>query len=180
MIVKRLDIKRHAANIRRSLSVVGSVPDSQNYDPESGIYSPDYTLTHLVLMPDIAASDGTGVTPARNINSELANVKWYVAENGTRTEITDANTAFAITRDGGGAPTGKIIVKRNCNTLGSMTLSFEADYTDTAMGQVHHIRIDRLIRRVAAALVTPELTLDIADQSVYNPIRDVDTVMRPS
>lgn len=173
MKTKRFDFNFKPLQLDLSFLVDGSVPDKQNYDGDSNTYTPDYTLTPLIIQPRISRMDKDEVLPAGLLNQDLANVKWYEIQGGTTTLIEDSNTNYEITRSG--AQAGRIKVKRNAEPKNPITLQFYAEYADARTGQVHTIQGTHLIVCDNATAYIPLLVLDAADQTIYNPLVDADT-----
>ena len=158
MKTKRFDFNFKPLQLDLSFLVDGSVPDKQNYDGDSNTYTPDYTLTPLIIQPRISRMDKDEVLPAGLLNQDLANVKWYEIQGGTTTLIEDSNTNYEITRSG--AQAGRIKVKRNAEPKNPITLQFYAEYADARTGQVHTIQGTHLIVCDNATAYIPLLVLD--------------------
>ena len=56
MKTRRFDFNFKPLQISRTIAVDGSVPGRQTYDAESGTFTPDYTLTPLIIQPRIGRS----------------------------------------------------------------------------------------------------------------------------
>ena len=173
MKTKRFDFNYKPLQINICLSVDGSVPGKQNYDADANEYTPDYTLTPLIIQPAISRLDKDEILSAGRINQNLANVKWYEIVSGTRTLIESSNTNYEITTSGGNA--GRIKVKKNAQPQLPITLEFYAEYTDTRTNQIHVIRETYQIICGNSTTYIPQLVLDAADQTIYNPLTDPDT-----
>lgn len=174
MRTKRLDFIYRPLQMNRSMEVEGSVPAVQSYDANEGAYEPDYTLTPLSVLPKVGVIDKDGIAASGNVNSKLTNISWYVIENGVRTLITDASEDFSFAPPGGSY--GEIHVMRNAAPGGFFTLEFNAQYLDSRTGQVMPIVDTITVRCENASQPAPVLTLDVADQNIYNPLRDGDSV----
>ena len=173
MKTKRFDFNFKPLQLDISITTVGSVPDSQNYDANTGEYTPDYTLTNLIIQPNVSRMDKDEVLTAGSINHLLANVKWYEIIDGTRSIIESVNTNYEITTTGGNA--GRIKVKKNIQPQHPLTLEFYAEYVDSRTGQLFYIHETYPVRCKNATEFVPTLILDAAPQSVYNPLIDPDT-----
>lgn len=170
IITKGLNFNFHTLVLNKSITVGGSVPDTQSYDADTGIYTPDYTLTPLTLQPSVAIIDKDGILQAGNVNAKLANIRWYQTIGGTRTQITTDNTDFSVIQSGDNA--GCIQVKKNITPAAPVTLEFYAEYVDSRTGQVYVIRMTHLVRCTNATVYVPVLSLDAPAQMLYNPLRD--------
>lgn len=172
MKTQRFDFNWKPLQLQISFAVDGSVPDKQNYNADAQEYTPDYTLTPLIIQPNISILDKDAVLPAGRINQALANVRWYEIINGKSTLISADNTNYEITTTGGNA--GRIKVKRNAEPKVAITLEFYAEYADTRNGQLLIIKGSYLISCSSASdLVRVEL--NAADQTVFNPLADTPT-----
>lgn len=173
MKTRRFDFNFRPLQLNITISVDGSVPDRQNYNADTDEYTPDYTLTPLILQPQVSRLDKDEIVAPGNVNSLLANVKWYEIVGGTRTLIEAANTDYEITTSGGQA--GRIKVKKNAQPDIPITLEFYAEYVDSRTGQVSVIHATHIVKCGNATAYMPDLVLDAADQTIYNPINDPDT-----
>lgn len=172
MKTKRFDFNYRPLQINVCLAVDGSVPGQQNYDVDTAAYTPDYTITPLVLQPAVSMMDRDEILQPGKVNSKLANVRWFEIAAGTRKLIDAANSAYEITTSGDNA--GRIKVKRNAEPQQPLTLEFNAEFADTRTSQIHCIRRTYLLRCGNATQSIPVLVLDAAEQTVYNPFRDTD------
>ena len=135
MKTKRFDFNWKPLQLQISFAVDGSVPDRQNYNADALEYTPDYTLTPLIIQPNVSILDKDEVLRAGLINQALANVRWYENINGVSTLIAPDNANYEIVTSGGNA--GRIKVKRNAQPKVPITLEFYAEYSDTR--NVHHL-----------------------------------------
>ena len=168
MKVKRIDFNFKPLQINRSFTTVGNVPNRQNYDAATGEYTPDYTLTNLIIQPEISLIDKDDILEAGRINQALVNIRWYENVGGTRTLITAENTNYEITTAGANA--GRIKVKHNVNVNTAISLEFYAEYVDPRSNQLHTIQDTYPIYCDNATVGFPELFLDAAEQTLYNPL----------
>lgn len=153
----------------QSISTISSVPDKQTFNANTGDYTPDYTLTPLVIRANISVIDLDGVIPSGDINQSLTNICWYVIENGVKTLISDGDSNFIVGQEGQ-STAGVIQVKRNIDPASPITLIFEAEYVDPRTGQLFRFALSKLIRCSTEA-VRPYLEIDSPAQIIYNPIR---------
>ena len=173
MKTRRFDFNFKPLQLNITISADGSVPDRQNYNADTDEFTPDYTLTALILQPQVSRLDKDEIVAPGNVNTLLANVKWYEIVGGTRTLIEAANTDYEITASGGQA--GRIKVMKNAQPNIPITLEFYAEYVDSRTGQVSVIHATHIVKCGNATAYMPDLVLDAADQTIYNPINDPDT-----
>lgn|SRR5574344_799923 len=166
---QRFDFNWKPLRIEISLSVEGSVPGSQNYDADNAEYTPDYTITPLVLQPRISVIEKDGIIAAGSINHSLANIRWYEIINGTKTQILSSNTNYEITDSGGFA--GKIKLKKNVAPQVPITLVFYAEYVDARNGQINVIQATYIVK-CASASNEVRVELSAAEENIYNPLKD--------
>ena len=172
MKTKRFDFNWRPLQLQISIFVDGSVPDNQNYNADSQEYTPDYTITPVIIQPIVSILDKDAVLPAGRINQALANVRWYENINGTRTLIDTNNAYYEITSSGGNA--GRLKVKKNAQPKVPITLEFYAEYIDTRNSQVMIVQGSYMLSCSSASdLIRVEL--DTAEQTVFNPITDATT-----
>lgn len=172
MKTRRFDFNFRPLQINVGFSIDGSVPDKQNFDADTGEFTPDYTITPLIIQPIVSCMDKDEYLTGGSVNHYLANVKWYEIVGGVRTLIDSSNTGYEITTSGGNA--GRIKMKKNVQPLVPVTLEFFAEYTDTRTNQIHTIQNTRLIVCDNSTMHAPQLYLDAADQTIYNPLTDPD------
>lgn len=170
MKTRRFDFNFKPLQISRTIAVDGSVPARQTYDAESGLFTPDYTLTPLIIQPRIGRMDKDEILTSGSINHLLANVRWYEIIDGTKTLIETTNADYEITASGKDA--GRIKVKKNAEPQHPITLEFYAEYTDSRTGQLYVIQ-DTFPIMCRNSTALPELFLDAADQTIYDPLIDV-------
>lgn len=170
MKTRRFDFNYRPLQINKSLSEDGSVPGVQNYDADTNTYTPDYTLTPLILQPRISLLDKDDILQAGPVNHLLANVRWYEIVNGVETLITTSNTDYEVVTAGSNA--GRIKVKKNANPQQPIPLHFKAELPDMRTGQLYVIE-DTYLVKCNSATESFVLLLDCADQTIYNPLEDV-------
>lgn len=172
MKTRRFDFNWRPLRLQLAIFVDGSVPGSQNYNADTQEYTPDYTITPVIVQPVISILDKDDEIRAGRINHALANIRWYENINGTRTLIASDNADYEITTSGGSA--GRIKVKKNVEPKIPITLEFYAEYADTRNGQL-------LIARGSYQLSCSDTSdqvrveLDAAGQTVFNPLADAQT-----
>ena len=172
MKTRRFDFNFRPLQINIGFAVDGSVPSTQNYDADTATYTPDYTLTPLIIQPQVSCMDKDEVLQAGSINHQLANIKWYEITGGVSTLIQSTDTHYEITASGSNA--GRIKVKKNAQPRTPITLEFHAEFCDPRTGQIHRIIRTFLIKCTNATMSPPQLLLDAADQTPYNPLTDPD------
>lgn len=172
MKTRRFDFNYKPLQLNVCLSVTGSVPDTQNYDADTDTYTPDYTLTPLVLQPTVGRLDKDDVLLAGNVNQYLANIKWYEVSDSGSTLIETSNTDYEITQNGDNA--GRIKIMKNAKPQIPLNLLFYAEYTDTRTNQVSVIQQSYQIRCKNSTAYIPLLVLGAAEQTIYNPLTDQD------
>ncbi len=173
MKTRRFDFNFRPLQINIGFAVDGSVPNKQNYDADTGTYTPDYTLTPLIIQPQVSCMDKDEFLAAGSINHQLANVKWYEIVGGVSTLIESTNTNYEVITSGGQA--GRIKVKKNAQPKVPITLEFHAEFSDLRTGQLHTIVRTFAVTCGNSTMFAPQLILDVADQTIYNPLTDPDT-----
>ena len=169
MKTRRFDFNFKPLRISRTIAVDGSVPSRQTYNAESGLFTPDYTLTPLIIQPRIGQMDKDEILVSGSINHLLSNIRWYEIIDSTKTLITTTNTNYEVTT--GGTDAGRIKVKKNSEPQHPITLEFYAEYADIRTGQLHVIQDTfPIMCRMSASL--PMVYLDAADQTIYDPLID--------
>lgn len=167
---KRLDVNYTPLQVSGSIEVVGSVPDRQIYSADTKEYTPDYTLTPLVLFPRCNATDPNSYIKSGSVNASLTNMKWYQIVGTQRTLIDSGNTNYEITNEGDSK--GQLKVKRNSNVATPLAFEFYAEYVDTRTNQVYVFRMSTVIAVSDATLPAPVLKLDSPSTVAWNPLRN--------
>lgn len=88
---------------------------TQNYNPDTHVYSPVYTTTNNVITPRVYETGDANDHLAR-----CKNVKYTI--NGTAYTASSSNASYVVGAD------GTLTVKANLTT--SLNIIFEADYSD--------------------------------------------------
>ena len=170
MKIKRFDFNFKPLQLNVCMSVEGSVPDVQSYNADDGTYTPDYSITPLIIQPAISLLDKDEIVSAGRINQSLANVRWYEVVDGVRKQISSTDENFEIVTSGGNA--GRLKVKKNAQPQLPINLVFYAEYTDPRTNQLFTIWQTKRILCKNATVYMPRLILDAADQTIYNPLGD--------
>lgn len=168
MKIKRFDFNFKPLQLNVCMAVEGSVPDVQTYNADDGTYTPDYSLTPLIIQPAVSQLDKDEIVSAGRINQSLANVRWYEVVDGERRQISTTDENFEIVTSGGNA--GRLKVKKNAQPQLPLNLVFYAEYTDPRTNQLFTIwRTVQILCRNATVYM-PRLILDAADQTIFNPL----------
>lgn len=168
MKIKRFDFNFKPLQLNVCMAVEGSVPDVQTYNADDGTYTPDYSLTPLIIQPAVSQLDKDEIVSAGRINQSLANVRWYEVVDGERKQISTTDENFEIVTSGGNA--GRLKVKKNAQPQLPLNLVFYAEYTDPRTNQLFTIwRTVQILCRNATVYM-PRLILDAADQTIFNPL----------
>lgn len=136
MRTKRFDFNFRPLQINLSITVDGTVPDSQSYDADEDVLTPDYTVTPCAIMPSVSRIDREGVLSSGAVNGDDAafSFKWSELKDGKEVEIADSNTDYKIIRSGNSA--GRILIKKNAKPQIPLNLVFYCEYIDPRDGQI--------------------------------------------
>ena len=85
---RKIEINYRLLQTSCNIEVVGSVPDMQVYQADKAEYTPDYTLTPLVLFPRCNATDPEAVTKIGAVNSRLTNMEPHAHLSHRQTQAT--------------------------------------------------------------------------------------------
>ena len=173
MKTKRFDFNFRPLQINVSFSIEGSVPDRQTYDADNAEYTPDYTVTPVIIQPNVSRMDKDEILLAGRINQYLTNIKWYEIAGSTKTQIAANNANYEITTSGDNA--GRIKAKKNATQGLPITLQFYAEYIDSRTNQLHVVQGTHQLICDNATVYMPVLSLNAADTTIYNPLSDADT-----
>lgn len=167
---KRLEIYFKPLQTSCSIEVVGTVPARQIYQADKAEYTPDYTLTPLVLFPRCNAINLDSDTVVENINPTLTNMKWHQIVNGTESQIIASTPGYEITHVG--ERKGQLRISKNIITSQPVTLKFSANYTDERTGQVYKFQMNAIVMAVDGTAAIPTITLDSPSTATFNPLRE--------
>ena len=170
---KRFDFNFRPLQINVSFSVDGSVPDRQTYDADNAEYTPDYTVTPVIIQPNVSRMDKDEILLSGRINQYLTNIRWYEIVGSIKTLIAADNASYEITTSGDNA--GRIKAKKNAAQGLPITLQFYAEYIDSRTNQLHVVQGTHQLICDNATVYMPVLSLNAADTTIYNPLSDADT-----
>ena len=173
MKTKRFDFNFRPLQINVSFSIEGSVPDRQTYDADNAEYTPDYTVTPVIIQPNVSRMDKDEILLPGRINQYLTNIRWYEIIGGVKTLIAADNASYEITTSGDNA--GRIKAKKNATQGLPITLQFYAEYIDSRTNQLHVVQGTHQLICDNATVYMPVLSLNAADTTIYNPLSDADT-----
>lgn len=177
----RIDFIYKPLELVTSLAPYGSVSARQTYNAMGWdeelqafreMYLPDYTLSPLTLLPQIAIVDADGKLPSGNVNAQLTNMTWTEIVGGTRTQITASTEGYLITESG--EQKGMLAISKNIAPGTEITYEFQASYLDTRTGQVLTKIMSYIVSCVDETAEYPVLVLDSPEQKLYNPFTDAD------
>ena len=156
-----------------SIVVVSSVPDRQSYSALTKEFTPDYTLTPLVLKPCCNAIDREkpiqpGEKP-KYVNAELTNVHWFEIIDGVRKEIINS-TEYQIIASGD--DNGQLVIKKNSSIAFPVTYEFHADFLDTRTNHVLKFFGSKVVTVSDETEPSVLLELDCPNTILWNPLRE--------
>ena len=173
MKTRRFDYNWKPLQLNLSMSTEGSVPQKQAYDSFTGEYSPDYTLTPVVIQPEVSIIDKDGVLASGSVNAQLSSIKWYETANGTRTQIATDSSDYEITQSGSQA--GRIRMKKNVQPQQPVTLSFYAEYAVARNNQVFAVQGSTLVTCASESSLV-RVSIDQPSVLLYDPLHDADSL----
>lgn len=104
--------------------IVSDKPKQTIYNPNTGTYMPNFSLTPATLTPELYISGNIN-----NIANEVKATRWYYQENssGTKIEITGNTDTYELST----TQPRTLKIKRNIfETLNAMTFTVQMDYLD--------------------------------------------------
>lgn len=167
---KKIIMNYKPLSLSMSMDVVGSVAGKQSYSADLNTYTPDYTITPLVLMPRCIAVDQDGLIQQKLINASLTNVKWEQVINNVSTIITEYNTSYEVAQTGD--TKGQLKIKVNAPVNTPVTYRFYAEFVDKRTNQIFKYFDTYLLKCVNASEVIPILSIDSGVTVLYDPILD--------
>lgn len=167
---KRMDVNYTPLKTSGGIEVIGSVPERQTYSANTNEYTPDYSLTPLVLFPRCNATDPDSYIKSGSVNASLTNMKWYEVIGTQRTLIGSDNVGYEITTEGD--QKGQIKVKRNSSVATPLSLEFYAEYVDTRTNQILVFRFSKVIPVSDVTVPVPVFKIDSPATVIWNPLRN--------
>ena len=167
---KRMDVNYTPLKTSGGIEVIGSVPERQTYSANTNEYTPDYSLTPLVLFPRCNATDPDSYINSGSVNASLTNMKWYEVIGTQRTLIGSDNVGYEITTEGD--QKGQIKVKRNSSVATPLSLEFYAEYVDTRTNQILVFRFSKVIPVSDVTVPVPVFKIDSPATVIWNPLRN--------
>lgn len=168
--IKRMDVNYTPLKTSGGIEVIGSVPERQTYSANTNEYTPDYSLTPLVLFPRCNATDPDSYIKSGSVNASLTNMKWYEIIGTQRTLIGSDNVGYEITTEGD--KKGQIKVKRNSSVATPLSLEFYAEYADTRTNQILVFRFSKVIPVSDVTVPVPVFKIDSPATVIWNPLRN--------
>lgn len=168
--IKRMDVNYTPLKTSGGIEVIGSVPERQTYSANTNEYTPDYSLTPLVLFPRCNATDPDSYIKSGSVNASLTNMKWYEVIGTQRTLIGSDNVGYEITTEGD--QKGQIKVKRNSSVATPLSLEFYAEYVDTRTNQILVFRFSKVIPVSDVTVPVPVFKIDSPATVIWNPLRN--------
>lgn len=165
-----MDVNYTPLKTSGGIEVIGSVPERQTYSANTNEYTPDYSLTPLVLFPRCNATDPDSYIKSGSVNASLTNMKWYEIIGTQRTLIGSDNVGYEITTEGD--QKGQIKVKRNSSVATPLSLEFYAEYADTRTNQILVFRFSKVIPVSDVTVPVPVFKLDSPATVIWNPLRN--------
>lgn len=165
-----MDVNYTPLKTSGGIEVIGSVPERQTYSANTNEYTPDYSLTPLVLFPRCNATDPDSYIKSGSVNASLTNMKWYEIIGTQRTLIGSDNVGYEITTEGN--QKGQIKVKRNSSVATPLSLEFYAEYADTRTNQILVFRFSKVIPVSDVTVPVPVFRIDSPATVIWNPLRN--------
>lgn len=165
-----MDVNYTPLKTSGGIEVIGSVPERQTYSANTNEYTPDYSLTPLVLFPRCNATDPDSYIKSGSVNASLTNMKWYEIIGTQRTLIGSDNVGYEITTEGD--QKGQIKVKRNSSVATPLSLEFYAEYADTRTNQILVFRFSKVIPVSDVTVPVPVFKIDSPATVIWNPLRN--------
>ena len=75
MKTRRFDFNYRPLQLTYGISVFGSVPGKQDYNADEDTYTPDYTITPLVLQPSVSIRDKDEVLESGNERYHFVDIR---------------------------------------------------------------------------------------------------------
>lgn len=183
MKTRRFDIDYKPLTLSQGLEIVGSIPNSQQYDAITGEYTPDYSLVDseqvpispLVFQPHVYMHDMDEVIPDGEVTKDLTNLSWKWIEvdaNGTTTTTITTTTTYFTLDTSSTNTRGRLTIKKNVPVNKEVSVVFEADYLDTRTGQSSHIYLTERVILENVTETVPNIMVNNSSQTMWHPCRD--------
>ena len=134
---------REPLDLQLSIKQRSGDPLTQTQDATANTWSPDRTVTPLLLDPDIKAYD-----PEKRafITISTASINWYVGEikdwdSSTETGLvgTSVSSQNYYLEYVNGSKTGSLVVRKNINYNNPVTIICKVEFTDSSRSQTYRV-----------------------------------------
>lgn len=112
----------------------------QKYDALEGVFTPDRSLTPLVLQPKLIVSDPTGVLATGDYTTALANVNWKI------TSMHPGQPNIIVRRNYSVDPvTHALTLEANVMPGYQWLIHFDAVFVDSRRNEIHHFEWEQYL-----------------------------------
>jgi azurin len=145
----------------------------QTYDANTGLFTPDYEKSNLVIFPECQLIDPDSPVAAILANSTLDSFRWLEVTTSDQTEIA---TQAGSTKDGyqvvvSGDSKGQITVSSNATIGIRRKLRFIGTWVDTVSGYIYRFSKDISLVLEDVTDARASITLDMPNTDTWNPFR---------
>jgi hypothetical protein len=142
---------------------------SQVLDGVSGDYSPDRSLTPLVITPKLIVKDSDGVLVSGDHTKQLTDIRWYLASDGEdeTTRILSTNTKYVV------GSYGVLTVKENVVPDSPVNLFFSCAYLDSRSGNTYRATYQLTLSSTKAIAVNLAVSIDATSKMPISPFKSV-------
>ena len=167
-----------------AMEKVGTVPDRQSYNADTQAWFPDYGLSPVVFRPSVRVLDPSA-SKTRDVSAELTDVEWTEVADGVETLVTGTipdpadptKKKYTLTNAEGEAPA--LALNSNLMPLDTLGLRFSAKWRDPVSGAVYPVMLTCSVRCTNATRSVPDLIVDFAETSTWDPIYEWDSAVIP-
>lgn len=171
--LRQITVQPIAYNLCCNMVVRTNTMNRQTYDAVTGLYTPDYSISNLVIFPECQLIDPDSPESAIKANISLSTFRWLEVTSSGQTEIA---TQSGSTKDGyqvvvSGESKGQITVSSNAVIGVRRTLRFIGVWKDATSGYTYRFLKDIPLVLEDVTDARASITLDMPKTDQWNPFR---------
>lgn len=170
---KKIDVQPIGYGQSINIVVRSNTVNRQTYDAVTKLFTPDYSMSPLVIFPECQLIDPDSPLKSILINASLQSFSWQLITKSGATEIaTKAGSTvegYSVVVSGDDA--GQITVERNADIGVRRTLRFVGVWIDNPSGYCYRFTKDIPLVLEDVTDARAFITLDMPNTDKWNPFR---------
>lgn len=171
--VNKIDVQPIGYGQCINMVVRSNTVNRQTYDAVTGLFTPDYGLSALIIFPECQLLDPDSPLKSIAINAKLQSFSWQLI---TKSGVTEIATKAGSTAEGysvvvEGENLGQITIEKNADIGVSRTLRFLGIWVDNPSGYCYRFTKDIPLVLEDVTDARASITLDMPNTDKWNPFR---------